>query len=196
MKNSSTPRKALMALLVVFLGLGLNAQTFNARLNQSSIKVSGTSNLHNWTMVGNGFGSEAQFTMQSAQLAAINELIMTIPVKNIKSNEGLLNSRAYKAMNADKYQNVIFQMTSSSITPQGNNQFLIKANGRLTISGVTRDVALTANGALAADKSMTISGSKKVKMTEFGIKPPSFMLGALKTGDEVTIEYTLKFAGN
>jgi hypothetical protein len=38
-----------------------------------------------------------------------------------------------------------------------------------------------------------ISGSKKIRMTEFGVKPPSFMLGALKVGDEVTVEYTARF---
>jgi hypothetical protein len=41
-----------------------------------------------------------------------------------------------------------------------------------------------------------IKGSKKVKMTDFNISPPTAMLGTLKTGDEVTISFTLVMAVN
>ena len=33
-----------------------------------------------------------------------------------------------------------------------------------------------------------IKGTKKILMSNHGIKPPSFMLGALKVGDEVTLD--------
>jgi hypothetical protein len=45
------------------------------------------------------------------------------------------------------------------------------------------------------DKTITITGAQKIKMSEFGVKPPTFMLGALKVGDVVTVEYNLKFNG-
>jgi len=62
----------------------------------------------------------------------------------------------------------------------------------LTIAGVTKQVTLQGKITENADGSATITGSRKIKMSEFGITPPSFMLGALKVGDEVTVEYTLK----
>ena len=43
-------------------------------------------------------------------------------------------------------------------------------------------------------KRVTFSGSTKVKMTDFGIKPPapSIGLGLIKTGDDVTLSFEWK----
>jgi polyisoprenoid-binding protein YceI len=86
-------------------------------------------------------------------------------------------------------------LSSAVVTPQANNQYLVKAIGSLTISGVTKPVTLVVNGVVNPDKTITITSSQKIKMSEFRVKPPSFMLGALKVGDHVTVEYNLKFNG-
>ena len=36
---------------------------------------------------------------------------------------------------------------------------------------------------------ITVRGKKKLLMTDYGIKPPTFMLGMLKTGNEVSVEF-------
>jgi hypothetical protein len=38
---------------------------------------------------------------------------------------------------------------------------------------------------------MQISGSKKLKMTEFDMVPPTALMGTIKTGDEVTVTFNL-----
>lgn len=185
---------ALMALSPIQQSFAQTA--FNTRSFGSEIQVNGTSNLHDWSMKGSGLSCEAQFTVNSAsvlQLLTLNGLNFSMPVTNLKSGESLLNTRAYKAMNAEKYSHINFKMSSATISPQGNNRYIIKANGQLTISGVTREVSLQASSSILADHTVVITGSKKIKMSEFGIKPPSFMLGALRTGDEVTIDFNLKF---
>jgi hypothetical protein len=42
-----------------------------------------------------------------------------------------------------------------------------------------------------ADKSITYKGTYKLKMTDYKIDPPSIMLGAITTGNEVTIKFEL-----
>jgi polyisoprenoid-binding protein YceI len=193
-------RKALLFIIAIlaisFSNLAFGQTSYQASSKTAEIKVSGTSNLHDWTMNGSGLTAAAEFSMKSAatrQLVSLNQLNFTFPVKNLKSSEGLLNSRAYKALNADKYTQILFKMISADVASLGNNQYQIKALGDLTISGVTKEVSLLANGRVNADGSMTITGSRKMKMTDFGIKPPSFMLGALKTSNDITIDFTLKF---
>ena len=189
----------LMLVVSLFISQSLFAQTtFTSRSATSEIKVNGTSNLHDWSMKGTDYVCFAQFTMQSAAagLVSINGLSLSIPVKSLKSGENLLDTSAYKAMNAEEYTHVNFKMTSSTVTSQGGNKYLIKATGQLTISGVAKEVTLTANGVLNADRSLSVSGSQKIKMSDFGIKPPSFMMGALKTGDNLTIDFNIKFNGN
>jgi polyisoprenoid-binding protein YceI len=190
-------KMTLLALLAFSISLNqLQAQTsFNTRAFNSEVKVSGTSNLHDWTMKGSGLTCEAQFTVNAAsllQLMTLNGLTFSMPVTSLKSSENLLNTRAYKAMKAESHKNIIFKLSSAVITAQGNNHYAVKAQGQLTISGVTRDVTLQATSQIQPDRTVLISGSKKMKMSDFGITPPSFMFGALKTADDITIDFNLK----
>jgi hypothetical protein len=42
-----------------------------------------------------------------------------------------------------------------------------------------------------ADNTITCSGSKKIQLTDYGIKPPTFMLGAMKVYNDLTIQFNL-----
>jgi polyisoprenoid-binding protein YceI len=74
------------------------------------------------------------------------------------------------------------------VVPQ---QKVIKATGNLTIAGVTKPVALQTTYTVNGDE-VVCKGSKTLKMSEYGIKAPTFMMGALKVADEVTIDLSLK----
>lgn len=152
----------------------------------SSIKVIGTSNIHDWDMKANAFTCEGNFELKGNQLIDVKSLSFSLPITNLKSKESLLNSRAYKALKAEQFSKITFKLTSATVVAA---QKLIKATGNLTISGVTNVVTLNSNYTLNADNSLTCKGSKDLKMSDFKIKAPVFMLGALKTADEITIEY-------
>ena len=184
-----------LAIASLISSIYVNAQSNGVR--SSDIKVVGTSNLHDWKMKAQSTSVSAKFDLKPGtnQLADISALSFSMPVKGLKSDENLMDTRAYSTLKADKHEKIVFNMSSAVITPQANNQYLVKATGNLTISGVTKPVTLVANGVVNADKTITITGAQKIKMSEFGVKPPTFMLGALKVGDQVTVEYNLKFNG-
>jgi polyisoprenoid-binding protein YceI len=180
----------LIALVIVF---NLNVLTTNAQaqgqykvLAGSQIKVDGTSNLHDWSMVAGAFTVDATI---AEQLKDVTNLSFTLPVKNLKSKEKLMDTRAYKSLKAEDHDKITFKLTSATVVPQ---QKIIKSVGSLTIAGVTREVPVQVNYVENADGIITITGSKKFKMSEFKIDPPSFMMGALKVGDEITVNMNLK----
>jgi polyisoprenoid-binding protein YceI len=196
-KMISSFRKMILPVALIAATI-FGSQNVNAQgVRSSDIKVLGTSNLHDWKMKAQSSTVNAKFDLKPGtnQLADISALSFSMPVKGLKSDENLMNTRAYSTLKADKHDKIAFNMSSAVITPQANNQYLVKATGNLTISGVSKQVTLVANGVVNPDKTITITGSQKIKMSEFGVKPPSFMLGALKVGDLVTVEYNLKFNG-
>lgn len=182
----------ILSLVILFsLSAGsqrLQAQTPYRITDGSQIKVSGTSNLHDWTMLATVFSSEGNFILKGDQLVDITALNVTIPVKNLKSKESLMDSRAYKALKAEQFGNITFKLTGATVNAQ---QKLIKASGNLTISGVTNSINLQANYVLTGNE-ITCKVSQVVKMSDYKMKAPSFMLGALKTGDELKIDIILK----
>jgi len=154
----------------------------------SHIVVNGTSNLHDWSMTATNLSCEGTFTVKDDQLQDITALNFTLPVQNLKSKEALMDSRAYKALKAEQFNKVTFKLSDATVVPQ---QKVIKANGNLTIAGVTKQVALQTNYTINGND-LICKGTKVIKMSDFNIKAPSFMMGALKTGDEVSIEIVLK----
>lgn len=187
-------RSRIFRLMLVFLVMGglasLNsraeAQEYKA-VGGSSIKVNGTSNLHNWIMQAGSFSAEAQLSLKGDKVSDITSLTFSLPVQNLKAKEDLMNTRAYKAMKADKYPTITFKLTGADV-----NQSAVKATGTLTIAGVSKAVQLQGKVVENSDGTVTITGSRGIKMSEYGITPPTFMLGALKVGDEVTVEFALK----
>lgn len=185
----------ILTFLFMITGLSLNAQTINYQsvpIN-SSIKVSGTSNIHDWTMKSEVLNANAAFNFRDGKLNDVTALNFSMKVANLKGKEDLLTTRAHKAMNAAKFTTIAFKLNSATATPLANGQYTIKAIGELEISGTTKVVTLYANALLNSDKSISCSGTHKLKMSEFGVAPPSFMLGALKVKDDVAITYNLKF---
>ena len=181
----------LLALLVVFSTTAFTPGSGDPykTVTTSHIKVLGTSNMHDWTMDAQTFSCEANFTVNNGVLEGINSLNFTLPVSNLKGKENLLNSRAHKALDAEKHKTISFQLTKATVVP---GQKIVIATGNLTISGVTKAITLKSTYVINADKTITFKGSESVKMSNHGVKAPSFMMGALKTGDEVKIDFVLK----
>ncbi len=185
-------KKALSGILVLAamtIGINTQAQTPYKVISGSQIKVTGTSNMHDWDMKASTFTCEGTFSLNGGQLKDITALNFVLPIKNLKSKETLMDTRAYKALKEDQFDKITFKLLDAVVVPQ---QKIVKATGNLTIGGVTNKVAIQTTYTVNADESIIIKGTKAFKMSEFNIKAPSFMMGALKTGDQVTIDFLLK----
>lgn len=181
-----------ISVIVFMIITGLSTQQVKAQYTlttSSQITVAGTSNLHDWTMDATKFSCEAKMIVTNGQLKDITSLVWTLPVKNLKSKESLMDTRAYKALKTEAHDKMIFKLTSASVV---ESKKIVNVSGTLTIAGVTKTVAIQANYVVATDESVNFKASKAIKMSDFGIKAPQFMMGALKTGDDLTINIALK----
>jgi pectate lyase len=193
-RNTRIVRLIILAAVALVSTFATNAQT--VRKNTAFIiKVKGSSNLHDWTMEAKNGTIEANLNLASnvSYLAGIQSLNFSLPVKNLKSTEGsLMDSRAYDAIKADKYPTISFALLTA--TPESNqgNKSQFKVTGNLTICGVTKPIEMVATATKNSDGSVIITGSQNIKMTQFNVRPPSFMFGALKVTDNLTIDYAVR----
>lgn len=159
----------------------------------ADIKVLGTSNLHNWSMEDKAVACSAKFTYSAGKAVPVSlaALTFSFPVHSLKSGESGMDSKAYGAMKAKTGGDIVYTASASTITPAAAHQFSVKSSGDLTIAGVTKPVVLIAACSVLADGSITCSGTDKLLMTDYQIKPPTYMLGALKTGNALTIDFTM-----
>lgn len=191
--NTGNTRRNFLRMLALVMVIGFTAFTVNDQTpfkvaGGSQIKVDGTSNIHDWTMNATSFACEGTYVLNGGQLVDVTALSFTLPVANLKGKEDLLNTRAHKALKADQHNKISFKLTKADVVAA---QKVIKVAGNLTIGGVTKPVTLQTNYTVNGDE-LICKGSKSIKMSEFGIKAPSFMMGALKVADAVTIDLNLK----
>jgi polyisoprenoid-binding protein YceI len=159
------------------------------------VSLNGTSNLHDWEMKAAKGKSEVSFAIGAGnKIESITKLSFTLPVKNLKSDHTGMDNNTYKALKSPDHPNFSFEMTSGVITSTGINSYLINCKGKLSIAGKTNDTEILATGVYdPSDKSITISGVKKMKMTDFNVAPPKALMGTIKTGNDISVSYTIKF---
>ncbi|HTA26291.1 MAG TPA: YceI family protein, partial [Bacteroidia bacterium] len=69
----------------------------------------------------------------------------------------------------------------------------ISAKGTLTIAGVTKPIDMLIKVSAPNQGYLTFEGSQTIKMTDYGITPPTALLGTMKTGNEITINFKTVF---
>ena len=186
----------LTAMAVMLAGAAMADKNIYTLAKGYAVSISGTSNLHDWNetvgmLTGEGvmeWNSDGSF-----DLTAVN---IKMVVTSIKSKEGAaMNNNTYKALKSDNNPDITFVL----VTPVKS----IPANGRpvaakinLSIAGVTRAIDMEVTATSQGHGNVTFEGSKTIKMTDYGIKPPVALFGTLKTGDEITIHFKTSFGVN
>ena len=186
--------KSLMSFLLVASGSILtivSAQTA-FKTTSAEVSVNGKSNIHDWDMKTEAGNANALMTMTNGELTGIKSLDFIMLVKSMKSGQSIMDTRAQKALKADAHPNITYKLTTATVTSTAKGKYTIKTEGNLTISGVTKPVSMTVNGVSNSDGSIQITGKRKMKMSEFKIPPPSYMLGAMKVYDDLEITFNLK----
>ena len=188
----------LMMISVIGFSQIIHSQSIY-KINDSkdnNMKLSGTSTLHNWTMNAQTFTSDAQFGLTTGndnQLASLKSLTFSLVVNNLKSGEKGLDKNAYKALKTERYKEIVYKLTSATVLPEKEKKYLIKTHGNLSIAGVTKEVTMDVYCTVNSDESITCTGSDNMKMTDYQVKPPSLFLGTMKTGDAITVDFTLVY---
>ncbi len=68
----------------------------------------------------------------------------------------------------------------------------LKATEHTTIRFALDTYELTRSSAVAGTLQGRVTGKVPVKMTDWGIKPPTLMLGTMKVGPTVTVNFDLQ----
>lgn len=186
-------------ILVLFYNVSL-AQTvkLNVSNDESSMTVSGTSTLHDWTSeveTVSGF-VEVDEKMLNKQKIKKGDIIphvnIIVPVKAIISPRGAtMDKKTYAALKSEEHPEIKFNLENSKISEINGSEFQLTAEGDLTVAGVTKKVQFPVAGEMLSSDKMSFSGGYKLNMVEYEMEPPSAMFGQIVTGEEVEIKFEL-----
>lgn len=101
--------------------------------------------------------------------------------------KGVARSNALKSLDAEKFPQIRF--TTDDITPTAGGYRL---SGAVEIHGKRRPQVVDLNVG-EKGKSWTMSAQVRLTQSEFGVKPFSLLMGAVKVADEVTIDFAASY---
>lgn len=192
--NSRHLNATLVVLLAIFLYHPLHAQS---KLTVKSIKatIQGSSTLHDWESQITQITCLGDFQSENSLLKTIADISVKIPVAGIKSSEGkMMDNKTYEAFKSDEHPYITYTASHAQIATDAARNTTIKVLGSLTMAGTTKPITVEAKGKSLPNGDMEISIARKLKMTEFNMKPPTAMMGTIKVGDEVTVVVSLVLA--
>lgn len=178
--------------LAVFLA-GVAAADRFTPARGSFIRIEGTSTLHDWKMEGTTIDGKIAAPplnqWENAQWKSdASDVLVAIPVKSIKSEHAKMDKLMAEALKADANPTIRYELTSAVLV-QSNPTIQLDTRGKLTIAGVTRDVAMQVNGTREAAGAYVLTGQIPIQMSDYGIKPPTAMMGTIRTGNDVKVTF-------
>jgi polyisoprenoid-binding protein YceI len=197
-----TPRVAAAALLVCMSPVAaiLSAQE-TARVAvspESKLWIEGTSNLHGWRCTAEKLEADidldATVAAQPATAApkALKRAQVRIPVKSLKCGHGAMDNNLYKALNAEAAPDISYILATFETAPgEVKDEFTLRTVGTLSVAGKENRITMDIEATRMPDGSVKAKGMVPVRMTDFGITPPTAIFGRLKTGDEVKVNFEL-----
>lgn len=177
-------------LAVMLLAVSVNAQT-KYSTKSFQLTVNGTSNMHDWSSKATSVIVTGDFALNNTTLEKINAATVKVQTKSLKSTKDsdLMDGRTHSTLKADKFPEITYVFTKVLSVQQNGAETIMNISGNLTLGGVTKPTDLTLRIKTLANGDIEVKGTRKILMSNHGIKPPSFMLGAMKVGDEVTLVY-------
>lgn len=177
----------LLGTLLILLFVSPTTAQVNYTASSVSIKVSGTSNLHDWDEKSSTATVSANIAIgANGTITALQALNFITPVDALKSEHSGMDKNTYKALKKDANPNISFLLKTATVT--GNT---IKCHGVLTIAGKGVETDVFVSYKVNADKTITVTGTKTINMLDYGVEPPTALLGTIKTGKEIVLSFTV-----
>jgi polyisoprenoid-binding protein YceI len=194
-------RKSILAAITLLtLTSALVAQDRQAVMTESQMRMEGTSNVRDWS----GDVKNMTVNFRVSEGVAINNLTaddfrsltVEIPVQQIESSTRGLASNIHKYLKYDTQPVIRFQMTGVTGiervgTPQADQKVTI--SGNLSVAGKTNPVTLEVLAKSNPNGTTRFFATHALKMTDFGIDPPTAVMGTVRAVDELSIIFDITF---
>jgi polyisoprenoid-binding protein YceI len=166
----------------------------------STLQVTGTSTIHAWTCKTDQMEAfiDVDPAFRLKQLTEVSHPIqktrIVIPVKSLKCGEGKMDKNMYETLKGDDNANITYVLSTYTLVDGSSTvtSFAASTQGELTIAGKENAISMPITAQRLADGSAMATGKYTLLMTDFGIKPPKFMFGALKVGNQVVVTFNIK----
>lgn len=160
---------------------------------ESRLWVGGTSSVRGWECKATTFSATVESAPNASATVlagekAVGAVNLTVPVDKMECGNGQMNGHMRKALKLEEHPQITFSLTSYELG-RSNDSLLVMMAGSLTLGGSEKPIELVGLAASGPDGTLRVTGTYPLKMTDFGLKPPTLMFGRIKVHDLVKVGF-------
>lgn len=161
---------------------------------ESRLWIAGTSTVRSFQCQATSFDAKIESAPNGAVASVlagekvVSSVVVTVPVEKLDCKNGTMNEHMRKALKASQNPTVVFRVDTYELV-RASDGVTVTLNGTLTLGGVEKPITVIAQAKPGENGTLLVSGTREVRMTEFGLKPPTLMLGTMKVDDRVKVGF-------
>jgi polyisoprenoid-binding protein YceI len=161
---------------------------------ESRVWFDGTSTVRSWSCKATQI--DAVIDAEAGAVAnvlkgqkAVKAVTLTFPTAKLDCANGTMNGHMMKALNGTANPNITFALSGYDLGAAAPVKGTL--SGALTINGVTKPISMPAEFTAAASGALHVVGKYSLTMTEWQVVPPKLMMGAMKVGPVIVVNFDL-----
>lgn len=159
----------------------------------SRVWVEGTSTIHDWSCEAPAVSGSLTIPADSDRpLTNVQRTQLIVPVEQLDCGKDKMNRKLREAFKMDDHPEISFEARQISVgdVSVGSGPALpLVAIGELTMAGTTRTVEVTAEGYEEAGNRLKFTGQHELDMSDYGMNPPTALLGTIRTDENVVVHF-------
>ena len=160
----------------------------------SRFRIDGTSTVGTWRCAATEIDGAAH--VPEAAGARVTAEV-TVGVRSFDCGVARMNHDFREALRVGEHPSIRFVLDGAEVlAPEARPGAWVpvRVTGRLRLAGAERPVAIAAEGQRLGQGRVRVRGTHALRMTDFGVDPPTGMLGLVRARDNVTVAFDLNAA--
>lgn len=195
----------LMLFSLIFAGEVFAFQSTFVPVDESRLWFEGRSNVNEFECLAENYSGQAtlpEFNDPASLLNRITEVLsvqIEIEVDSIECGKNRMNKDLQEALKADTFPEITFTFQKADLLSRPETQddaFEVEVHGNLTVAGNTREISFKTNAYYLNDQRVRATGQTTIRMTDFGVEPPTALMGLIRADEELTVHFDLIATGN
>lgn len=194
----------ILTIFAVLFGMGEVAysQLTYTPDQESRLWIEGSSNINEFVCEANQYFAEATLIDDNDPIELRQQIEdrvfmqVDIMVNGFECGRSRMNEDLQKALKSSEYPEITFTFESATLLAMpedisDDNSFEIDVQGTLTVAGNTREIRFTSRAYFVETYQIRAIGKTTIRMTDFGVEPPTALMGLIKAEDELTVNFDL-----
>ena len=192
---SLTRQLSVVAALLFFGSDSTLAQERTVFGAESTLTVEGTSNQSDWSVSVDSLSGWMELSFDTDGVPSVHGAELSVVVKEMSGGRGPIMDRLMlRTLKYSVHKEIVYELLGAEATHVEGvapDSFSVGTKGNLTIAGETHPIEMIVGVHASGVGTLVFGGSHAMKMSDFGMKPPTALFGALHTKDDIVVHFEM-----